>query len=153
MFFYRSGRNYGNRAYYPSHAQDAEPAELLEAFLGQFYSERAPPRLILLSHPPASQALLAEALAVRAGRKVRAALPAARRAPSAGRRRRETNARHALARRLAESSAQAQAAAAASPSGSSWRSAPARVEVYDNSHIMGTDAHRRLHRRRPRRIE
>jgi excinuclease ABC subunit C len=138
VFFYRSGQNYGNRAYYPSHAEDAGPAELLEAFLGQFYSERPPPKLILLSHPPASEALLAEALAVRAGRRVELVCP------QRGERRQligqaETNARLALARKLAESSAQAKllqrlAERLALPE------PPARVEVYDNSHIMGTDA-------------
>src|SRR5690606_38671041 len=75
VFFYRGGRNYGNRAYYPSHVHDAEAPELLDAFLGQFYAERSPPKLILLSHVPASQELLGEALAVRAGRKVRLMRP------------------------------------------------------------------------------
>ena len=70
VFFYRAGRNYGNRAYYPSHVHDAEAPELLDAFLGQFYAERSPPKLILVSHSPASQQLLTEALAVRAGRRV-----------------------------------------------------------------------------------
>jgi excinuclease ABC subunit C len=138
VFFYRSGRNYGNRAYYPSHAQEAEPAELLEAFLGQFYSERPPPRLILLSHPPASQPLLSEALALRAGRKVHLLCP------QRGERRQlilqaETNARHALARRLAESSAQAKLLRRLAER-LDLPDAPTRVEVYDNSHIMGADA-------------
>lgn len=138
VFFYRSGRNYGNRAYYPSHTQDAEPAELLEAFLGQFYSERPPPRLILLSHTPASEQLLAEALAVRAGRKVRLLRP------QRGERRQlvtqaETNARHALARRLAESSAQAKLLRRLADR-LGLPEVPHRVEVYDNSHIMGTNA-------------
>ena len=70
VFFYRGGRNYGNRAYYPSHAQDAGPDELLEAFLGQFYAERIAPPLVLVSHTPASQDLLAEALSLRAQRRV-----------------------------------------------------------------------------------
>ncbi|HSA79545.1 MAG TPA: excinuclease ABC subunit UvrC [Geminicoccaceae bacterium] len=138
VFFYRGGRNYGNRAYYPSHAQDAEPAELLEAFLGQFYSERTPPRLILLSHVPASRELLAEALAVRAGRKVTLALP------QRGERRQLVgqagqNARLALARRLAESSAQARLLRRLAER-LDLAEPPARVEVYDNSHIMGSDA-------------
>src|SRR5919106_5267231 len=102
VFFYRGGRNYGNRAYYPTPVQDAEPPELLEAFLGQFYAERPPPRMILLRDPPASQELLAEALAVRAGRKVQLVVP------QRGARRKlveqaQLNARHALARKLAES--------------------------------------------------
>ena len=138
VFFYRGGRNYGNRAYYPSHAQDAGPAELVEAFLGQFYSERPPPRLILLSHPAASQALLAEALAVRAGRRVELVCP------QRGERcqlvaQASTNARLALARKLAESSAQAKLLQRLAER-LELPEPPARVEVYDNSHIMGTDA-------------
>jgi excinuclease ABC subunit C len=138
VFFYRGGRNYGNRAYYPSHTQDAGPAELVEAFLGQFYSERPPPRLILVSHEPASRALLAEALAVRAGRKVELVRP------QRGERRQlvgqaETNAKLALARKLAESSAQAKLLARLAER-LGLEEPPARVEVYDNSHIMGTDA-------------
>jgi excinuclease ABC subunit C len=138
VFFYRGGRNYGNRAYYPSHTQDAGPAELVEAFLGQFYSERPPPKLILLSHPAASQALLADALAVRAGRRVELVCP------KRGERRQligqaETNARLALARKLAESSAQAKLLQRLAER-LELPEPPSRVEVYDNSHIMGTDA-------------
>jgi excinuclease ABC subunit C len=138
VFFYRGGRNYGNRAYHPSHVHDAEAPELLDAFLGQFYAERSPPRLILLSHQPASQELLTEALAVRAGRKVRLLRP------ERGERRQlveqaQLNARHALARKLAESSAQVRLLTQlADRLGLPER--PGRIEVYDNSHIMGTDA-------------
>jgi excinuclease ABC subunit C len=138
VFFYRGGRNYGNRSYFPSHAQDAEPPELMEAFLGQFYSERPPPRLILLSAAPASQALLAEALALRAGRKVELLRP------QRGERCRlveqaELNARLALARKLAESSAQAKLLRRLAER-VDLPEPPLRVEVYDNSHIMGTAA-------------
>jgi excinuclease ABC subunit C len=138
VFFYRGGRNYGNRAYYPSHVHDADAPELLDAFLGQFYAERSPPKLILLSHLPASQDLLAEALAVRAGRKVRLLRP------QRGERRQlveqaERNAHHALARKLAESSAQAKLLGQLADR-LRLAETPQRVEVYDNSHIMGTDA-------------
>jgi excinuclease ABC subunit C len=138
VFFYRGGRNYGNRAYYPSHVHDAEAPELLDAFLGQFYAERTPPRLILLSHVPASQDLLAEALAVRAGRKVRLLRP------QRGEKRQlveqaELNARHALARKLGESSAQAELLGQLTDR-LGLPETPRRIEVYDNSHIMGTDA-------------
>jgi excinuclease ABC subunit C len=138
VFFYRGGRNYGNRAYYPSHVHDAEAPELLDAFLGQFYAERSPPRLVLLSEAPASQSLLAEALAVRAGRKVRLLRP------QRGEKRRlveqaTLNARQALARRLAESSAQARLLAELAER-LCLPETPERIEVYDNSHIMGTDA-------------
>ncbi|HLT02636.1 MAG TPA: excinuclease ABC subunit UvrC [Geminicoccaceae bacterium] len=136
--FYRGGRNYGNRAYYPSHVHDADAPELLDAFLGQFYAERSPPKLILLSHVPASQELLGEALAVRAGRKVRLMRP------QRGEKRQlveqaEQNARHALARKLAESSAQARLLAQLADR-LGLPEPPRRIEVYDNSHIMGTDA-------------
>ena len=70
VFFYRNGRNYGNRAYYPAHTKDAASGEILAAFLAQFYAERVPAPLVLLAEPVPEQALLAEALAVRAGRKV-----------------------------------------------------------------------------------
>jgi excinuclease ABC subunit C len=138
VFFYRGGRNYGNRAYYPSHVQDAGPQELLEAFLGQFYSERVAPRLVLVSHPPASQALLAEALSLRAQRRVELSLP------QRGARRQLmvqalTNARHALARRLAESSSQAKLLRRLAER-LDLPETPERIEIYDNSHIMGTSA-------------
>ena len=138
VFFYRGGRNYGNRAYYPSHAQDAGPDELLEAFLGQFYAERIAPRLVLVSHTPASQDLLAEALSLRAQRKVELSRP------QRGARRQlilqaETNARHALARRLAESSSQALLLRRLADR-LDLPEPPERIEIYDNSHIMGTQA-------------
>jgi excinuclease ABC subunit C len=138
VFFYRGGRNYGNRAYYPSHVHDAEAPELLDAFLGQFYAERSPPKLILLSHTPASLELLTQALAVRAGRNVTLLRP------QRGAKRQlveqaQHNARHALARKLAESSAQARLLAQLADR-LGLPEVPGRIEVYDNSHIMGTDA-------------
>jgi excinuclease ABC subunit C len=138
VFFYRGGRNYGNRAYYPAHAQDASPEDLLEAFLGQFYAERLSPKLVLLSVEPGSKALLEEALAVRAGRKVQLLVP------QRGERRQlveqaVVNARHALARRLAESSAQAKLLGRLADR-LELAELPGRIEVYDNSHIMGRDA-------------
>jgi excinuclease ABC subunit C len=138
VFFYRGGRNYGNRAYYPSHIQDAGPAELIEAFLGQFYAERLAPRLVLVSHTPASQDLLTEALSLRAQRRVELSRP------QRGARRQliiqaETNARHALARRLAESSSQAMLLRRLADR-LDLPEPPERIEVYDNSHIMGTNA-------------
>ena len=138
VFFYRGGRNYGNRAYYPSHVHDAAAPELLDAFLGQFYAERTPPKLVLLSDPPASADLLAEALAVRAGRRVRLLRP------HRGEKRRlveqaALNARHALARKLAESSAQNRLLGQLAER-LELPETPGRIEVYDNSHIMGNDA-------------
>jgi excinuclease ABC subunit C len=138
VFFYRGGRNYGNRAYYPSQIQDADDADLLEAFLGQFYAERVAPKLVLVGADPGSRTLLAEALSVRAGRKVeirRAQRGEARQLV----RQAELNARQALARRLAESSAQARLLQSLADS-LDLQDRPNRIEIYDNSHIQGTDA-------------
>ncbi|GIK99243.1 MAG: UvrABC system protein C [Alphaproteobacteria bacterium] len=135
VFFFRSGSNYGNRAYYPSHDRSAGCAEVLAAFLGQFYDNKQPPRLILLSEPPAERELLAEALSVKAGRKVELAVP------QRGDRRRLVehalaNARDALARRVAENASQRKLLEGlAGVFG--LEAPPQRVEVYDNSHISG----------------
>ncbi len=137
-FFYRGGRNYGNRAYYPAHARDAEPADVLAAFLAQFYSERVPPRLVLVSHEPSETGLLAEALALRAGRKVEVREPrrgALRDLVEIARR----NAREALARRLADHASQARLLEQLAER-FGLDAVPERVEVYDNSHIQGTNA-------------
>lgn len=136
VFILRAGRNYGNRAYFPSHARDNEAPEVLEAFLAQFYDSTVPPRVILLSHTLPNQALVSEALSVRAGHKVRLT------APQRGEKRRLIahaldNARAALGRRLAESATQrrlldglAEVLDLDAP--------PERIEVFDNSHISGT---------------
>jgi excinuclease ABC subunit C len=138
VFFYRNGRNYGNRAYYPAHAREAEPGEILGAFLAQFYAERAPARLILLAEPVTEQPLLAEALALRAGRKVQIVVP------QRGDKRQLveialTNARQALARRLADTATQ-EALLEQLAERFDLPEAPSRIEVYDNSHIQGTHA-------------
>ena len=138
VFFYRAGRNYGNRAYYPAHTKDATSGEILAAFLAQFYAERVPARLVLLVEPVAEQALLAEALAVRAGRKVELLVPR-----RGGRRQLVeialTNARQALARRLADTASQ-EALLEQLADRFDLPETPARVEVYDNSHIQGSNA-------------
>ncbi|MCR9220613.1 MAG: excinuclease ABC subunit UvrC [Alphaproteobacteria bacterium] len=135
-FFFRGGRNNGNRAYFPSHDSKMERDQLIAAFLGQFYEDRPPPKLVLLNQEPAERALLEEALALKAGRKVEVV------APKRGGRRSvvqhaETNAREALERRLAESASQRRLldglAELAGIGGGIER-----VEVYDNSHIAGT---------------
>ena len=135
VFFFRSGQNWGNRAYFPSHDRQLSLEEVLAGFLGQFYETKPPPRLILLSHQPAEAELLAEALAVKAGAKVQLLVP------QRGDKRNivdhaVVNAREALARRLAESATQqrlledvAQLFGLDGP--------PQRIEVYDNSHIQG----------------
>ena len=138
VFFFRAGCNYGNRAYYPDHAA-GEPADaVLEAFVGQFYDSRPPPPLILVSHALPSQELVQEALSLRAGRRVAVACP--QRGPKhnlVGHA--LDNAKEALGRRLGESASQRQlleglARALGLPA------TPERIEVYDNSHVSGTEA-------------
>jgi excinuclease ABC subunit C len=137
VYFFRGGRNYGTRAYYPSHDKAQDAPEVLAAFLGQFYDDKPPPREILLSHEPAEADLLGEALSIKADRKVRLAVP------RRGDRRRLidhalANAREALGRRLAESASQRRlldGVAAAF----GLDATPERIEVYDNSHTGGTN--------------
>ena len=138
IFFFRDGRNHGNRAYYPSHDRKAEPAEIMAAFIGQFYDGRPAPRLILTSIEPAERDLLAEALSVKAEHKVEI------RMPQRGGFRKPvehalSNARQALARRMSESASQRrllEGLAAAL----GLDAPPERIEVYDNSHIQGSNA-------------
>ena len=138
VFFFRSGQNYGNRAFFPRHGAD-DPAEaILGAFIGQFYSAREAPPLVLVNRPLGEAALIAEALSVKAGRKVRLHRPL-----RGGKRKlledAERNAREALARRLGESSAQRRLLESLAER-FGLENAPRRIEVYDNSHISGTDA-------------
>ena len=136
VFFVRHGRNYGNRAYWPSRTADREPGNVMGAFLAQFYENKEIPGLILVSTPPESQALLTEALAGRAGRKVAISVPRRgdRRALMDHALR---NARDALARRMAESATQrAHLEGLADRLG--LDAPPQRIEVYDNSHIRGS---------------
>jgi len=136
VFFFRSGRNYGNRAYFPSHDAD-EPAEaVLSAFIGQFYENKPVPRTVLLNRPVPEMALLNDALRQAAGHAVEVLVP--RRGPK-----RKlvahalANAEEALARQMAERSAQRdlfdRLAARFDLDG-----VPERIEVYDNSHVGGT---------------
>ncbi len=139
VFFFRAGRNYGNRAYFPSHDKNLDAQSVLEAFVAQFYDDKPTPRLVLLSHPLAQQALLAEALTQRAGHRVRLLQPkrGAKRKLVDGA---LANARDALARRLSESSAQRRLLDdLAAVLG--LESAPDRIEIYDNSHIQGANAY------------
>jgi excinuclease ABC subunit C len=138
VFFYRGGRNYGNRALYPAHAGESSNGETLAAFVAQFYAERPAPPLVLLSEEAAEQELLAEALSVRVGRKVQLAVP------KRGDKRQLvetalTNARQALARRLADTAAQENLLEQLTER-FDLPTTPARIEVYDNSHIQGRDA-------------
>jgi len=138
VFFFRDGRNYGNRAFFPTHGRNLEPAEVLAAFIAQFYDRMIPPPLVLASHRLPESALLAEALSVRAGRRVRVV------APQRGARRNliehaMVNARDALERRMAESASHRRLLEGLAER-LGLESPPERIEVYDNSHIQGTNA-------------
>ena len=138
VFFFRAGRNYGNRAYFPNHAQE-EPVEVvLEAFIGQFYADRKPPPRILVSHRLPNHELIAEALSVHGGRRVRVT------APRRGGKRNLiahalNNAREALGRRLSESASQRRLIEGLALA-LDLEDPPERIEVYDNSHISGSEA-------------
>jgi excinuclease ABC subunit C len=138
VFFIRANQSWGNRDFYPRTGAGAEEAEILEAFLAQFYDDKEPPRLILLSHAIDNEDLMLQLLADRAGRKVEIAIPQRGEklelVENAAR-----NARESLARKMSESSTQnrlleglAEAFDLDGP--------PKRIEVYDNSHIQGSDA-------------
>jgi excinuclease ABC subunit C len=138
VFFYRGGRNNGNRPYYPAHTKEVDAPEILEAFLAQFYAERMAPPLVLLSEDVPSRDLLAQAFTFHAGRKVEVAVP------KRGDKLKlvelaQTNAKQALARRLAEEGAQSRLLEALGNLIGSDEP-PKSVEIYDNSHIQGTDA-------------
>ena len=138
VFFIRAHQSWGNRDFYPRTGAGAEEPEILQAFLAQFYDDREPPRLILTSHPVEDPDLLGQLLSDRAGRKVELALPQrgekAELVENALR-----NAREALGRRLAETTAQGKLLAGLAEV-FALEAPPRRIEVYDNSHIMGTDA-------------
>jgi len=138
VFFFRAGANFGNRAYFPSHAREEDAVAVLEAFLGQFYAKALPPKTILVSHPPPNRKLLAEALSVRAGRNVSLVRP------QRGDKRNLinhvlVNAREALARRMAESASQRRLLEGLAQA-LDLDGAPERIEFYDNSHVSGTKA-------------
>ena len=138
VFFFRAGANFGNRAYFPSHAREKDAAAVLEAFLGQFYAKALPPKMILVSHSPPNRKLLAEALSVRAGRNVSLVRP------QRGDKRNLinhvlANAREALARRMAESASQRRLLEGLAQA-LDLDGAPERIEVFDNSHVSGAKA-------------
>lgn len=138
VFFIRANQSWGNRDYYPRTGSGAEEAEVLEAFLGQFYADKTPPRLLLLSHPIDNEDLMGNLLSDRAGRKVEIAVPQrgekAELVANAAR-----NARESLARKLSESAAQSQLLDGLAEA-FGLEAPPRRIEIYDNSHIMGTNA-------------
>jgi len=138
VFFFRAGQNWGNRAYFPRVDRADTDAEIMSAFLGQFYDDKPIPRLMLVSTDPVDQDLLCEAFRLKAGRKV----------DIVGPRRGEkkalvdhalSNAREALGRKMAESSAQTKILAQVCET-FGLEGPPERIEVYDNSHISGSNA-------------
>jgi excinuclease ABC subunit C len=137
VFFFRNHSNYGSRAYFPAHDRQAEVKDILAAFMGQFYENKTPPRLILVNEMPAEAPLLADALSLRANRKVEIL------APQRGDKRKALdhallNAKDALTRRMAESASQTRLLAALAEL-FRMEQPPKRIEVYDNSHISGTN--------------
>lgn len=138
VFFFRSGQNYGNRAYFPAHARSDAVEDVLSAFIGQFYADKTPPRLVLTSHDIEGRDLVERALGVRADRRVNV------RAPRRGAKRQlvehaVANARDALARRLAESASRRRLLEGVART-FGLEAPPERIEVYDNSHIRGSEA-------------
>ena len=138
VFFIRAHQSWGNRDFYPRTGAGAEEAEILEAFMGQFYDGKTPPRRVLLSHPIEEPELMGEILAQRAGRKVEIAVPKrgekAELVADAAR-----NAREGLGRKMAEGAAQSRLLSGIAEA-FELDAPPQRIEVYDNSHLQGTHA-------------
>ncbi|HXW25853.1 MAG TPA: excinuclease ABC subunit UvrC [Xanthobacteraceae bacterium] len=137
VFFFRTGQNWGNRAYFPRADRSLGPQDVLGAFLAQFYDDKPCPRLVLVSHDVTDRALIAEALGVKSGRRVEIVVP----------RRGEkkelvdhalANAREALGRKLAETSSQQRLLAGLAET-FGLPHPPRRIEIYDNSHIQGSN--------------
>jgi excinuclease ABC subunit C len=138
VFFFRAGQNWGNRAYFPKADRSLTAAEVLGEFLAQFYDDKPCPRTILLSHAIKDRALLTEALTIRNGHKIDVVVPVR------GEKKlvidhAAANAREALGRKLADTASQQrllEGLAAAFDLPRALR----RIEVYDNSHIQGSNA-------------
>ena len=138
VFFFRTGQNWGNRAYFPRAEKSFTAEEVLASFLAQFYDDKPPPKLILLSHEIEEAELLADALAVKAGHKVEVSVP------KRGEKKELvahalTNAREALGRKLADTSTQGRLLQGLATT-LGLAHPPRRIEVFDNSHIQGTNA-------------
>jgi excinuclease ABC subunit C len=138
IFFFRNYQNWGNRSYFPRADRSIPAAEVLAQFVAQFYDDKPPPKLVLLSHEPEESELLADALSVHAGHRVEMSVP------KRGEKRNlvdhaASNAKEALARKLADTASQKQLLGALAQA-FDLPKVPRRVEVYDNSHIMGTNA-------------
>jgi excinuclease ABC subunit C len=138
VFFFRTGQNWGNRAYFPKAEKSFTSEEVLASFLAQFYDDKPPPKLILLSHAIEEATLMASALSIKAGSKVEVITP------QRGEKKELithalTNAREALGRKLADTATQSRLLAGLVTT-LGLPHPPRRIEVYDNSHIQGTNA-------------
>ena len=138
VFFFRAGQNWGNSSYFPRHSKDDDPADILDAFLAQFYMNKPIPKEIFVSEDIPNGELLEQALSERSGRKISIA------APKRGEKKKliqmaVKNAEEALARKQAETASQTKLLAQIATS-FDLDSSPERIEVYDNSHIQGTNA-------------
>lgn len=138
VFFFRANQNWGNRAYFPRVSKDLTADEILNAFLAQFYDGKPCPKLVLMSHTPADAGLIAEALSLKAGRKVRLLTP------QRGEKHELVahavkNAEDALARRMSESATQRKLLDGVQAL-FDLDAPPERIETYDNSHIQGSHA-------------
>jgi len=138
VFFLRGGCNNGNCAYYPSHPSDANQGKILEAFIGQFYANKMPPKLILLSQEVPQKEILIQALSNKSERKIQVEVP------SRGEKKAIVslvveNARKALGRKMAENTSQNKLLDGLSKI-LKLGSLPKRIEIYDNSHISGTNS-------------
>jgi excinuclease ABC subunit C len=138
VFFFRTGQNWGNRAYFPRADRSLEGAEVLGAFMAQFYDDKPPPRCIFLSDDVEDRELLAEALTVKSGHRVEITVP------QRGEKKElvdhaRANAREALGRKLAETASQQRLLNALGETFALGKP-PRRIEVYDNSHIQGSNA-------------
>jgi excinuclease ABC subunit C len=138
VFFFRTGQNWGNRAYFPKADRSHSAGEVLGAFLAQFYDDKPPPHCILISEEIEERSLLAEALSTKSGHKVEVSLP------QRGERKdlvdhALANAREALGRKLAETSSQRKLLEMVAET-LGLAGVPRRIEVYDNSHIQGRNA-------------
>ncbi len=138
VFFIRANQNWGNRDFYPRVGADVSAAEVMEAFLGQFYDNKEPPRQLILSDAIENADLMEQALSEKAGRKVAILVPQrgekAELVSGALR-----NARESLARKMSESATQEKLLRGLAEA-FELKAPPQRIEVYDNSHIQGTNA-------------
>lgn len=138
VFFFRAGQNWGNSSHFPRHSKDDTAAQIIEAFIAQFYSNKPVPKQVLLSHTPEEEALITQALCEKANRKIEVLIP------QRGEKKKIVgqavkNAQEALGRKLAETGAQEKLLKEIQEI-FGMEDVPQRIEVYDNSHIQGTNA-------------